>query len=609
MSFVKKQKIDWCGNVMNEIDIASEKLLLEFSNNENITKSVNTIREVILAEVKEIECFNLSNEMKKYVYFIPVNNIVIDSSFGGYDKIDNLLGNLLILNQDYSHLFKNLKHVMDLRKPETLSIAEVIKKKKKFIFYNVSTFQDRIHSEILGNLIKSKNETNIIIDLSKPLENILESFEFTCQTNENNDCVSELVNVNKVIMLTVNVEQINTITDDFFSIFKNLQKLVLYPISLVVIKEENFSTLKNLTHLIIDKCEFYFDNSEDNNLKTIEKNAFLGLKNLKSLILVNNGIQEINKDMFNGLDNLVTLSIAENCLKIVEKDTFINLKNLQNLNLSQNYIRKLENGCLNGLDELVTIKLKDQYNDQMQIETNVFDSCDKLECLNLYECKIENLNDLIFRHAVSLKVLGISGQNLDDNSSFIHQFTNLKCLVIKKIDAEHCLKFNCFNQLNAIVLGFDRFQSFGKIMYNIKALNIVISIFDIFDSEIFDKFENLEYLGLFFSNVNIFEKLKEKHLEKLKNLKYLKIQLFDCNFSNFTQLQHIFVNKIEFCRQIFESKNFEYKYFYEENDIGTYCDLYAEFKLCESSEVFYKKDLEFSSQSIEFLMDELKFEF
>ncbi|CAF0849624.1 unnamed protein product, partial [Brachionus calyciflorus] len=124
MSIVKKQKIDWCGNVMNEIDIESEKILLEFSDNENITKSVNRIREVLLDKVKEIECFNSSNEMKIYAYFVAVDNILFDSSFGGYETIDNLLGNLVILNQDYSHLFKNLIHHKDLRNTENLRIND-----------------------------------------------------------------------------------------------------------------------------------------------------------------------------------------------------------------------------------------------------------------------------------------------------------------------------------------------------------------------------------------------------------------------------------------------------------------------------------------------------
>ncbi|CAF1014591.1 unnamed protein product [Brachionus calyciflorus] len=507
MSIVKKQKIDWCGNVMNEIDIASEKILLEFSDSENITKSVNRIREVLLDKVKEIECFNSSNEMKKYAYFVAVDNILIDSSFGGYETIDNLLGNLVILNQDYSHLFKNLQHKMDLRNPENLSIME-----------------DYIQSEILEHLMRTKNENNIIIDLSKPSENIIESIEFICRTIENNDCVSALVNLNKIFMLTVDVGHTSTITDEFFSIFNVLRKLIIYPNNLTVIKKENFSNLKNLTHLIIDKCKYHFNKSQDDIL-TIEKNAFVGLRNLKTLILEKNGIKEIHKEMFNDLENLVTLSFAENCIRIVEKDTFMNLKNLQNLNLSENMIEKLENGCLNGLDKLVAIKLKDQLNYQMIIETNVFDSCPNLECLNIYGCSIDNLNELLFKHAVNMKVLAICGQDLDHNSNFIYQFTNLKSIVVKRFDSNHSLNSNCFNQLNTIVLDFYTFQKFVKKNFNIKALNIIVSIVDIFDPELFDNFENLEY-----------------------------------------------------------------------------------FKLCESSEAYYKKDLDFSSHSIEFLMDELKFE-
>ena len=78
MSLNKKQKIDWSENVINQIDIASEYLLLEYVNNERVKTKINQLREEMIAKVKEIENFNLSNEQQKYVYFIPFLGVSLD---------------------------------------------------------------------------------------------------------------------------------------------------------------------------------------------------------------------------------------------------------------------------------------------------------------------------------------------------------------------------------------------------------------------------------------------------------------------------------------------------------------------------------------------------
>ena len=111
MSLKKKQRIDWCDDFINQIDIKTENFLLN-STDENENNSINQIRELMVAKLKEIERFNWSNETKrKYAYLAKVHKSN-DHELTKNNKIkaENLLGNLVILNQDFSHLFKSIRY-------------------------------------------------------------------------------------------------------------------------------------------------------------------------------------------------------------------------------------------------------------------------------------------------------------------------------------------------------------------------------------------------------------------------------------------------------------------------------------------------------------------
>ena len=62
----QKQRTDWCDDFINQIDITTENFLLN-STDENENNSINQIREMMIAKLKEIERFNWSNEAKKKI--------------------------------------------------------------------------------------------------------------------------------------------------------------------------------------------------------------------------------------------------------------------------------------------------------------------------------------------------------------------------------------------------------------------------------------------------------------------------------------------------------------------------------------------------------------
>ena len=109
MSLNKKQIVDWSFGVISQIDIASGNLLVEHCGNENVTNTVIQMREIMIAKIKEIERFNLSNNLQKFAYFVQVQKTIYHVHLMINETSEHLLGYLVILNQDLSHLFKNIK--------------------------------------------------------------------------------------------------------------------------------------------------------------------------------------------------------------------------------------------------------------------------------------------------------------------------------------------------------------------------------------------------------------------------------------------------------------------------------------------------------------------
>ncbi|CAF1040539.1 unnamed protein product [Brachionus calyciflorus] len=323
-------------------------------------------------------------------------------------------------------------------------------------------------------------------------------------------------------------------------------------------------------------------------LDVIEKDGFFGLTNLRTLILVNNHIQELNKDMFNGLEKLVTLDLRDNYLKKNRKIHFL--------------------GCFNGLVNLKRINLANQFDvNRITIENDVFDSCPNIECLNLSLQKFDHLDGLRLNYADNLKVLGLYGENVIEIKNFIKQFKNLECLCIQINKSDENLDNICLSNLNMISLRcFKFFPKLGKNLKNLKILDIEISS-EIFDSSFFDECENLNYLSILFLYIESLEKLNETHLKKLKNLKCLKLQVFEYKAKIFDHIISVFDTKQVFCKQLFDGKNFEHKFV--EVDHFKYYILYHEFKVCDSSEVYLERILEKSSANIDVLMNRFEIDF
>lgn len=122
------------------------------------------------------------------------------------------------------------------------------------------------------------------------------------------------------------------------------------------------------------------------------------VKNLQTLILSHNEINDIEPDSFDDTINLLNLDLSHNKLQIIRKGCFNFLKNLQNLSLNNNFLQKLPN----------------------------FSTLQNLRQLNISENKIEKIEMNEFKNFAYLKQLSLSGNLL--KTIEMNSFENLMAL-------------------------------------------------------------------------------------------------------------------------------------------------------------------------------------
>ena len=84
-------------------------------------------------------------------------------------------------------------------------------------------------------------------------------------------------------------------------------------------------------------------------------------------------------------------------------------------------------GCLhfNGLNKLNTLLIKSNYF-ELFIEKDVFDSCRNLNCINISNTRVNQLDKLKLKHADKMTVLCLLGHDVKNVFNFLNQFNNLR---------------------------------------------------------------------------------------------------------------------------------------------------------------------------------------
>ena len=97
-------------------------------------------------------------------------------------------------------------------------------------------------------------------------------------------------------------------------------------------------SLQSLEHLTLSK----------NNFSNIQNGAFFGL-NLYQLSLGGNKLSEISDDIWTDSEEVNDLVLKQNQITVVRSNAFLKLRNLESINLLENRIRNIEPGAFSGV--------------------------------------------------------------------------------------------------------------------------------------------------------------------------------------------------------------------------------------------------------------------
>ncbi len=129
---------------------------------------------------------------------------------------------------------------------------------------------------------------------------------------------------------------------------KTVQSLYLYNNQLTTIQQNAFAGLTNLEFLELN----------NNQLTTIPTKAFAGLASLKLLYFGNNQLSTIQPNAFAGLTKLEALELENNKLKDIQPNAFAGLTDLKSLFLSNNQLKDIQPNAFAGLPKLTTLILR-----------------------------------------------------------------------------------------------------------------------------------------------------------------------------------------------------------------------------------------------------------
>ncbi|XP_033754548.1 carboxypeptidase N subunit 2-like [Pecten maximus] len=156
--------------------------------------------------------------------------------------------------------------------------------------------------------------------------------------------------------------------------------------------------IKSVTSLLI----------QDSRIQSINDNTFSKFTNLNNLNLTQNSIRSITKNAFAGLNQLATLDLSSNDLQQIE-DEFTPLIQLQHLDLSFNSITSIQNGAFNA--QVILNFLKLDSNKLQTVHGHTFQGLRNLRTLKIRSCGLHSLASDLFNIIRILQTLDI-GDNL-----------------------------------------------------------------------------------------------------------------------------------------------------------------------------------------------------
>ena len=336
-----------------------------------------------------------------------------------------------------------------------------------------------------------------------------------------------------------------------FSVLSGLRKLILNDNDIRAISNEAFIGLDSL--LVLDLS--------NNHIMTIENGTFITNILLERLYLKNNSLDSINNELFSNLHELqfldlswnklelaenfedifselwrlVILDLSHNRLKSVVQSLFKGLTSLQKLDLSHNQIKTLEEGSLYHMSNLYELELS--HNQLLSLGEESFTGLLGLSLLDLTNNTLVDLHPNIFKHSSNLKEIYLKENNFQSIPNALENLSFLKVLDISKnfIEAFEPFVFRDVGNLVLLNISYNILTSLQET--SLRGLTS-LRVFDVSNNDIieikqeaFSKASNIKLLNFSsnrLSDINGYFSAMEK-LEFL-DLSGNNIKMFDYSF-------------------------------------------------------------------------------
>ncbi|RMZ98876.1 Leucine-rich repeats and immunoglobulin-like domains [Brachionus plicatilis] len=505
---------------LNVIDTHAETLLSNPDISERDIQQVNSLRDLFISEIRQIERFNLENLKKcarqadKIIYADYLINLAFQSKFCFFVPNDpnrghlfksNRFGALVVLNQFIS--CEIIENLIDLAN-RNICLHD--------LNHLCDDFDDFLKIFIIYELILSK-ASDSVIDLSSSENNILNRVDVKCARidPESFDWLETILNIPKLDTLTFGFNNLNYLDKSLFSKFEHLTWLRFESGNLSLIQRANFAALVNLKRLtfeiLIDK---------------IDKNGFEGLNRLEKLEFCSSGLSKMAHFELNNLDKLHKLSIIYHSIDCLEENS-LQLNELKILRLDSNKIKTVESGAFKLLKNLEELYLDDQ-KCELTLNSNSLASLKKLKILSLQKNFIKNLDSDLFWDLKELEYLSLR-QNLIQNLDYklLNSLQNLRFLDLSS-NEEIFLDFQKL-ELNFLKFLIVKSKNIPNLS-NICLQGLQVVGLETFSTSSFLNQSQLEYLNLAFKDyASIWESISDYYFDNIENLKFIKMKWFKSN--------------------------------------------------------------------------------
>ncbi|XP_037549209.1 toll-like receptor 22 [Nematolebias whitei] len=231
-----------------------------------------------------------------------------------------------------------------------------------------------------------------------------------------------------------------TIPDD---IPRDAVSIQLYRNQIQKVNMDHFRGMSKLRHLDLGYNQIAFENNA----------PFTDLILLETLIMGNNNLTSVTGNMFQGLSNLIMLDLSDNKIQSIDASAVQFLISLQSLDLGNNMLQKVSD--IQPILQLPKIQ-------RLCLRFNLFSSFETKDMLGSIS---------------SLKVLNVSGHNLERFSITTPVFPYLQILDFSKIKDRNTLKWDIpdktllrnITQLNVNQLVFS-FEEIQKVLQSLSSL-------------------------------------------------------------------------------------------------------------------------------------------